>query len=265
MPRRARRESTTNIYHVMLRGINRQNIFQDREDNAKYLWTVGKIKEASGFDLYAYCLMPNHIHLLLKVGSEPLAHIMKRLGASYVYWYNQKYERCGHLFQDRFKSEPVEDDRYLLTVTRYIHQNPVKAGLTADLAGYQWSSYNDYLHKYRPLIDRTFILSLFDSNPTKALQAFKQFNQEKNSDFCLDYDEDQGPNPYIADQEVVGFIQTIGGLEKPNQLKEIDKKKRNTLLIELLGRGAKIRQLARITGISRGTIASLKLKIKVKN
>lgn len=85
--------------------------------------------------------MGNHVHILIKEGKEDLGNVMRRIGASYVYWYNVKYDRVGHLFQDRFKSEAVEDNRYLLSVLRYIHQNPLKAGIVSDIREYKWSSY----------------------------------------------------------------------------------------------------------------------------
>jgi REP element-mobilizing transposase RayT len=110
-----------------MRGINRQIIFEDKEDNERFLETLKTGKSKSGFNLYAYCLMGNHLHLLVKVEKEDLEMIIKRIAGSYVYWYNLKYRRCGHLFQDRYKSETIEDDAYLLTVIRYIHQNPLKS------------------------------------------------------------------------------------------------------------------------------------------
>jgi REP element-mobilizing transposase RayT len=129
MPRTARKKSSSGIYHIIMRGINRQSIFEDEEDNRKFLQTLRDFKEKSGYNIYAYCLMVNHIHLLIKEGLEPLEQVMRRLCGSYVYWYNRKYGRIGNLFQDRFKSEPIEDDTYFLTVLRYIHQNPIQAGL----------------------------------------------------------------------------------------------------------------------------------------
>ena len=117
MPRQARRQSESGIYHIMLRGINQQQIFEDEEDNQKFVEVLKDCKLISGFKVYAYCLMGNHIHLLLKAENENLEQIFKRIGARYVYWYNWKYRRRGHLFQDRFKSEPVEDDAYFLQIT----------------------------------------------------------------------------------------------------------------------------------------------------
>ena len=107
MPRQARKKSENGIYHIMFRGINKQQIFQENEDYRKFLNVVKECKEISGFKLFAYCLMGNHAHLLLKEGNENLDLIVKRIGSRYVYWYNTKYKRAGHLFQDRYKSEPI--------------------------------------------------------------------------------------------------------------------------------------------------------------
>ena len=96
--------------------------------------------------------MSNHIHLLIEEGREDLGIVFRRIGARYVYWYNRKYKRSGHLFQDRYKSEAVKNDKYLLTVLRYIHQNPIKAGIENDIRKYPWSSYNavSYTHLTLP-------------------------------------------------------------------------------------------------------------------
>ncbi len=118
MPRTARKRSESGIYHIILRGINRQAIFNDDEDRKKFKDTLRRYKEVCEFYLYGYCFMGNHLHLLLSVGHEPLEQIMRRI---------------GNLFQDRFKSEPVESDAYLLTVLRYIHLNPVKAGMVKEV------------------------------------------------------------------------------------------------------------------------------------
>ena len=122
MSRTARIRSETGIYHVMLRGINRQKIFLDAEDNLHFLEILRKCSVISGFQLFAYCLMGNHVHLLIKIGTENLGLVMKRIGIRYSGWYNQKYNRIGHLFQDRYKSEPVQDEKFfsLYSDTLYI-------------------------------------------------------------------------------------------------------------------------------------------------
>ena len=113
MPREARMKSESGIYHVMMRGINQQLILEDDEDNIKFLRVLKDYKEVCEYKIIAYCLMGNHIHLLIKEEKETLEHIFKRICGKYVYWYNGKYSRVGHLFQDRFKSEPIEDEKYL--------------------------------------------------------------------------------------------------------------------------------------------------------
>lgn len=147
MARSLRKKSSTGIYHVMLRGINGQPIFDEEEDRYRLLSTFYRYKRVSGFQLFAYCFMENHIHLLIQENEETISQVVKRVSASYVYWYNRKYERSGYLFQGRFLSEVVENDSYFLTVLRYIHQNPVKAGLQKRVEDYQWTSYHCYLEQ----------------------------------------------------------------------------------------------------------------------
>ncbi len=130
MPRRARR-SETDIYHVMLRGINKQPIFENDDDKSRYIDIIREYNKSKKFQVYGCCLMDNHVHLLIHEGEDVISTVIKRICSSYVYWYNKKYERVGHLYQERFKSECVEDNNYFINVLRYIHQNPVKAGIVS--------------------------------------------------------------------------------------------------------------------------------------
>ena len=118
-----------NIYHVILRGINQQIIFEDQHDHVQFISIMKHYKKLCGFKLYAYCLMDNHVHLLIEDADMPLDEIMKKIEVKFVRWYNRKYDRTGNLFQERYKSEPVNNTRYFQTVFRYIHQNPLHAGL----------------------------------------------------------------------------------------------------------------------------------------
>lgn len=104
MPRQARKKCESGIYHVMIRGINRQDIFEDDEDTQKFLELLMHYKAVCGYQIYAYCLMENHVHIVMREGEEEIGSVFKRIGAAYVYYYNLKYRRKGHLFQDRFKS-----------------------------------------------------------------------------------------------------------------------------------------------------------------
>lgn len=179
MPRQARKKSESGIYHIMLRGINRQQIFEDTEDYYKFLAILKEYKAISRYDIYAYCLMGNHIHLLLREGAESLEQVFKRICGKFVYWYNAKYQRSGHLFQDRFKSEPVDTQEYLLTVIRYIHQNPVKAKLCRHVSQYAYSSYTAYLGG-DDLVDTAYILGIW------TLDEFVVLNDAVVEANCLD-------------------------------------------------------------------------------
>ena len=154
MPRQSREKSDTGIYHVMLRGINRQDIFEDEEDYRKMILFLRGLVERTDDNglriqpsclIYSYCLMSNHLHLLVKEKDEGVSEAVKRIGILYAQYFNRKYERNGHLFQDRFRSEPVNSMEYFVTLIRYIHQNPVKAGLVDHVSEYPWSSWSEYV------------------------------------------------------------------------------------------------------------------------
>ena len=147
MPRKARERSETGIYHVMLKGIDKKDIFAGKQDYEKFLYYVNRAMEISKFEVYGYCLMPNHVHILLKEGTEKIGDAIRRIAVGYAQYFNIKYGRNGHLFQNRFRSEPVNDDVYFLIVLRYIHQNPIKANMVINMEDYEWSSYNEYIMK----------------------------------------------------------------------------------------------------------------------
>lgn len=245
MPRKQREKSSTGIYHVMLRSINGEVIFKENEDFEKLIQTIGEYKEVSQYMIYAYCLMNNHIHLLIKEGIEDLGIVFRRIGASYVYWYNSKYKRRGHLFQDRYKSEAVEDDRYLLTVLRYIHRNPIKAGVARHVEEYPWSSYNEYLGK-NGMCDTEFVLSYFSVEERTGITLFEEFNKQKNTDECLDYHEEVR----IDDEEAKDIIIKVAGVLDTAQIQHFEIGKRDKIIRELKNRGLSIRQIERLTGVS---------------
>ena len=241
MPRQARKKSESGIYHIMLRGINQQQIFEDEEDSLRFLETLLKYKEQCGYEIYAYCLMGNHVHILLKEGKEDLTLVLKRIAGSYVYWYNWKYHRSGHLFQDRFKSEPVENDIYFLTVIRYIHQNPVKAGVCKNIDGYKFSSYNEYVNRAN-LIDAEFCFGIIDK------EQFIEFNNRFNDDICLDITDG---DYRLTDDEAMKIIWKICKCKSVSDFQKFDKDKRNYYIEKLYQQRLSIRQISRLTGLSR--------------
>ena len=247
MPRIARQKSMSGIYHVMLRGINRQLIFEERQDNEKFLEILLQCQEISQFKIYGYCLMGNHLHLLIKVEHEDLNQIFKRIGARYVYWLNFKYKRCGHLFQDRFRSEPVENDAYFFTVLRYIHQNPIKAGHCRNLVDYPWSSYREYLSS-PSITDTSFSLSIMNR------QQFIDFNEAQSSDQCLEL---PAIVHRLSDEEAMLIIKETCFTKNASDFQHFDQEKRNSMLKALKTCGLSIRQLSRLTGVSKGIIENV--------
>ena len=188
--------------------------------------------------------MSNHVHILLKEGKENLTLVLKRIAGSYVYWYNWKYHRSGHLFQDRFKSEPVEDDAYFLTVIRYIHQNPVKAGICRNVDGYKFSSYNEYINN-STLIDIDFCLGIIDK------EQFIEFNNEFNDDVCLDISDSDFR---LTDDEALKIISKICKCKSVSDFQKFDKIKRNYYIGKFYQKGLSIRQISRLTGLSRKVV-----------
>lgn len=250
MPRVPRKKSKSGIYHIVMRGINRQSIFGDEEDCVKFVQILQKYKEVCGYKLYAYCLMGNHLHLLLMEGKEPLEQVMRRICGSYVFWYNHKYARVGYLFQDRYKSEPVEDDAYLLTVIRYIYQNPVKAGLVTSLEKYKWSNYKEYLDRDKTS-DINFVLEMFNTNTEKAVKSFIEYINKSSDDVCLDIPEKRK----ITDEEARTIIKKLCKVNNTTDLQNFDISDRNKYIKELKeGYNISIRQIERLTGISRRVI-----------
>ncbi|MEH7886356.1 transposase [Bacillus sp. JJ1609] len=255
MPREAIRKSITGVYHVILRGANRQEIFHDDEDNMKFLDVLKKVKRKGRVVLYAWCLMSNHVHLLLKEGEEELATTMKRIGVSYASFYNWKYHTTGHLFQDRFKSENVETDEYFLTVVRYIHQNPVKARNSPRVEEWKWSSCAGYYGQvYYPggMLDRGKTLRMFGENRTLAKERFREFNERNNNDVCLEYIYRVRK---LTDEQAREEIKQMLGEVEIAQVKSLPGWQRDHYLILIKSIEAiTIRQAARILGVSKDLV-----------
>ena len=245
MARQARKRSSTGIYHVMLRGIDKRDIFLDDEDRKRFIEGVIKAKECGGFKIYGYCLMDNHVHILIEEDEE-IGTIIKRITVGYVGWHNNKYERTGHLFQNRYKSEPVETENYLITVLRYIHQNPLKAKMVAKLGDYNWSSYNQYLSIYQggsSFVDGDLIKSYF-----KTTEDFNTYMNAQNNDVCLEY----SPVKKYNDDT---FKKVIYKKYNIDNLSELPIKERNRIIKNIYSEAnISIRQLGRVLGIGKTVV-----------
>lgn len=241
MARAARNQSSTNTYHIILRGNNKQQIFLDDEDHTRFLNIVSEYKKRYDFMLLAYCLMGNHIHLLIKSDETPLSTIMKSIVVKFVYYYNVKYQRVGHLFQDRFKSEPVESETYLLQVIRYIHKNPIKAGICLGYIDYKFSSYNEYFCK-SVYADTEFLLNI------TSLNNFKAFHEENVDDKVMDITESK---IRVSDNAAIEIINKIYKRKTIQNLPEMPRDVQIAVAAELKSNGLSVRQISRLTGISK--------------
>ena len=250
MPRKAREKSETGIYHVMIRGSNKQEIFHDDQDFARFLETLELVKRKTELKINGWCLMANHAHLLLGEGQEAISLAMKRIGVSYAWFYNWKYQTTGHLFQDRFRSEKVEDDAYLMTVIRYIHQNPVKAGIVKRTLDWNWSSCHGYYGEkcFPPgLLNPELILSLFSDRTDIAIERFRQFDTVMNADRCLD----EIPKVRLTDEAAKAEIKKVTAGYDLVAIRSLPKAERDRILIRIKDiDGISQRQAARILGIS---------------
>ena len=242
MARQARVKSTTGIYHVILKGLDGRNIFLDDSDRSIFIEKLNKAREAGGFQLYAYCLMDNHIHLLIKEGEE-LGTSIKRITVGYVQLHNNKYGRTGHLFQNRFSSEVIEEEQYLMAVVRYIHRNPLKAGMIARLEEYPWSSYDKVIQAYQVNSTTLDIEIIKDYFPTVA--DFVRFSEEENQDKCLEIN----PKTRLNDVQLTDMLRQNG---KYLNLGELSVEKRNRLIKQIQQEtGSSIRQLSRVLGLGK--------------
>ncbi len=171
MPRTTRMEYKGALYHVMCRGNNGEHILVE-EEKEKYVKYILKYKEKYKFDIYAYCIMSNHVHLLLETGEVPLSRIMQGIQQSFTQYYNKKYNRTGHVFQQRYKALLCNKESYLWQLIKYIHKNPVEAGFQQGL-NYEWSSHKSYLSgKSDPLVDVKYILGMLSTNPAVAQKEY---------------------------------------------------------------------------------------------
>jgi REP-associated tyrosine transposase len=187
MARRPRLEFPGAVYHVAARGNDKRAIFHDDRDRQEYLDRIDRYRKKFHFQLLAYCLMRNHVHLAIRTGEEPLSRIMAGLQSSFTQWFNRRHDRVGHFFQGRYKAFLVQEDRYFAALLRYIHMNPVKAGLVQRPQDYPWSSDRLFRVRNGPLgADRAAALALLAPTAGAAAQEYRRLMRD---DDAPDYTE----------------------------------------------------------------------------
>ena len=179
MPRQSRLDTAGALHHVMVRGINKSAIFGDDQDRQKFLERLIMNLKDSNCCVYAWALMNNHVHLLFKSGGRGLSDVMRKQLTWYAMYFNRKYRRTGHLFENRYKSILCEEDRYLLALVRYIHLNPVRVGLVKtieDLDWYPWTGHSVIMGNcQQEQMDSRYLLSLFGNKLREAQAAYREF------------------------------------------------------------------------------------------
>ena len=179
MPRKARIDAPGALHHIITRGIEKRDIFKDDRDRQSLMSRLGKILQETDTLCFAWALLPNHFHLLLRTGSTPLSTVMRRLLTGHALYFNRRHRRSGHLFQNRYKSILCQEDTYFLELVRYIHLNPLRAGCVDDLDALDTFGFSGHGvvmgNQVRPWQDTAMVLSFFDRQVKTARQAYKAF------------------------------------------------------------------------------------------
>ena len=244
--RTARICGESGIYHVVSRGVGQQIIFETEADRRRYLGSLRSLVDGSSGALLAWCLMDNHAHLLISQPLDRLSATMRRLNSGYALYFNLVHDRSGHLFQGRFRSEPVDSEEYLMTVVRYIHQNPWKAGMTAD-CHYEWSSFESYASGIVPP-GAGVVMDVFG-----GLDAFLRFHGQ--TDFAAGCIDISSRRKRVSDAAALAIALELFGDAGLGEVKALPKRERDEVLAGMKQRGLTVRQIQRLTGVSLGVIS----------
>lgn len=255
MSRMPREYSSSGIYHIMLSGNEQRNIFLDDADRQKFLETLAKKKTEKECSLYAYCLMDNHIHLVVRENHKQISTIIKGIATSYAMFFNIKYDRAGHVFHSRFKSESVDDEQYLISLIRYVHNNPVQAGIADKPEQYRWSSYHSYVSPGAgENVDAGYVLSMIDGNLNEAVRVFKWFSHEKDDTNYMDEETEMVKTV----EEGRAYLEELIAHKWPGVAKTTiikDKGRRNEVIRDLRSNtGLSIRKTAELLGVNRRVV-----------
>lgn len=245
--RTSRQRSSSDCYHVVARGVGKQLVFEDARDRLKFLELMASALRLKQVSLYAYCLMDNYIHLLVRGNLAALSSLAGLLFGAYAQWFNLRHGRSGHLFQNRYFSEGVESDAHCAVAVRYIHLNPFKAGLSDDCA-YRWSSYTEYVEKPR-ICDTEFVLNLLGGK-----DSFTRFYQIDAKESFFDIGGDRNETRGMPDSVAYERARSLTGLDNMFCIASYDKSQRNEVIRRLKLAGITVRQIERLTGIPKSAV-----------
>lgn len=253
----ARTISESGIYHVVSRGSGRQLIFEDDADRMSFISTLGESARRAGVDILGWCLMPNHVRLILLDCERHLSDVMQRVLTSYARRFNCRTGHVGHVFQGRFSSAPIEGERYLLAAVRYLHLNPERAGI-CPAEQYDWSSYREYAGGVPrvEVADTSLVLEMLGGR-----SGFVE----------LCRDDAKGMEPYApmglcrgTDEVVIAARGLLddAGLGDPGKVKTLPQERRDEALRLLRSSGLSARAVERLTGVGRGVVERVTARAK---
>ena len=252
MPRELRKFSTKKLYHIIFRGIDKQDIFYDNQDRYIFLEYIMEIKKRFKLEVYSYCLMSNHIHMVIKVNDEFFSKSMQSLEIKYSIYFNKKYNRKGHLFENRFVSKTIEDLGYFIRVCRYVHQNPEKAGIDK-IQNYKWSSFMEYITNEK-IINKKILLHYFNNNVNELIDYTLNIN---NIEDMRDFAEFEIISR-LSDEELCDIIKKIYNLKNVNDIRlmKSEDKEKTVKGLKLI-KGTSYSQISRVTNLNRKYIAKI--------
>ena len=180
MARKPRIEFEGGFYHVIIRGNQRQKVFFEEKDFLKYLEFLSDYKDRYGFCIYAYVLMSTHVHLLIETGQVPLSKILQGINQRFTMYFNWRYRTVGHLFQGRYKAILCDKDAYLFSLVKYLHCNPVRAGIVRQPEEYEWSSHREYLGMNKKgVVDTERLLGMFSEDLKRGRRLYREYMRKE--------------------------------------------------------------------------------------
>ena len=242
--REPRKYSNSEVYHIILRGTDKQDIFYDDMDRNVFKSYLKSTKKKFSYQVYSYCLMSNHVHLVIKVNEKNLSNSIQNLALKYSKYFNKKYNRTGHLFENRFKSKNVENKKYLLDVCRYVHRNPEKA-LIEKVEKYKWSSYQEYIKK--PDIVDTKIILYYFGNDINKFKEYMKVSKYDNIKY-LEYEMLKS----FSDEELTQILIEELPISSISEFLKADKRKKEEYILKIKSMEiSNITQVARVTKVNR--------------
>lgn len=261
MARQARVQSPTDYYHVIMRGNNRESIFISQSQKEFFKDLLKEQVEDGLIEIASYCIMDNHVHIAIKAELNNVTKAFKRSNIKYAMNFNKEKDRIGHVFQDRYKSEVIVDDKYLIQVIRYIHNNPVKANIVKNPNDFKWSSYNEYIKKDKSGIinsnQREFVLTL-----NNGVEKFIEFHRLEDDNEYLEIREDMDYYRLEKAQKIISQYFKEKGIYEAKEL-SIDPILLEEIIIRLLN-NTKLshRKIASLLGISNNVVHLINRDIK---